>query len=99
MTDSNDGQRRRITDLSEMRDLVREVHELSRRVTVLETTLDIKLQQVSRDLAELREDVAACATKEQLRPAVWLLGIIGSSGIGAFILTLWNVVLKRGGGP
>ena len=99
MTDSNDGQRRRITDLSEMRDLVREVHELSRRVTVLETTLDIKLQQVSRDIGELREDVAACATKEQLRPAVWLLGIIGSSGIGAFILTLWNVVLKRGGGP
>jgi len=89
--------RRRAADQSDVRDLVREVQELNRRVTILETKLEFNLQQVSRDIADLRLDVAACATKEQLRPAVWLLGIIGSSGIGAFVLTMWNIIIKRGG--
>lgn len=80
-----------------MRDLVREVQELSRRVTVLETRLEIHLQAIGEAIAELKADVAGCATKEQLKPAVWLLGIIGSSGVGAFVLTLWNMILKRGG--
>lgn len=82
-----------------MRDLIREVRELSRRVTILETKLELNLQQVNSAIGDLRTDVAGCATKEQLRPAVWLLGIIGSSGIGAFVLTLWNLILKRNGGP
>lgn len=81
-----------------MRDLIREVRELSRRVTILETKLELNLQQVNSAISDLRADVAGCATKEQLRPAVWLLGIIGSSGIGAFVLTLWNLILKRNGG-
>lgn len=80
-----------------MRDLVREVQELSRRVTVLETRLEIHLQAIGEAIGELKADVAGCATKEQLKPAVWLLGIIGSSGVGAFVLTLWNMILKRGG--
>jgi len=90
---------RRASDLPEIRDLVREVQELSRRVTIIETKLDLSLQRVNEALADLRTDVAGCATKEQLKPAVWLLGIIGSTGVGAFVLTLWNLVLKRGGGP
>jgi len=99
MSDTPQDPGRRYGDRPEMRDLMREMQELSRRVTVLETKFDFNLQQVSRDIVDLRADVAACATKEQLRPAVWLLGIIGSTGIGAFVLTLWNIVLKRGGGP
>lgn len=98
MSDTPDDPRRRYGDRPELRDLMREVQELSRRVTVLETKFDYSIQQVSRDIGDLRTDVAGCATKEQLRPAVWLLGIIGSTGIGAFVLTLWNIVLKKGGG-
>lgn len=96
----DDGRRhhmRRMADAPEMRDLVREVQELNRRVTVLETRLEIQLQTIGIAISELKTDVAACATKEQLKPAVWLLGIIGSSGVGAFVLTLWNMILKRGG--
>lgn len=87
----------RWADRPEMRDLVREVQELNRRVTVLETRLEIHLQAIGEAIAELKTDVGGCATKEQLKPAVWLLGIIGSSGVGAFVLTLWNMILKRGG--
>lgn len=96
MSETGDGSRR-FSDRPELRDLIREVQELNRRVTVIETKLDIKLEGVARELADLRTDVAGCATKEQLKPAVWLLGIIGSSGVGAFVLTLWNMILKRGG--
>jgi hypothetical protein len=97
MSDMGEGPGRRFTDRPDLRDLIREVQELSRRVTVIETKLDMSLQRVNEALADLRTDVAACATKEQLKPAVWLLGIIGSSGVGAFVLTLWNMILKRGG--
>ena len=78
--------------------MVRELQELSRRVTILETESRMGTAQIKGDIAELRQDVAACATKEQLKPAIWLLSIIGSTGIGALVLTLWNVLLKRGGG-
>jgi len=87
---------RRASDQSEFRDVVRELQELSRRVTILETESRIGTAQIKTDIADLRQDVSACATKEQLRPAVWLLGIIGSSGIGAFVLTMWNMIIKRG---
>jgi len=97
MSDFGEGPGRRFSDRPELRDIVREMQELSRRVTVIETKLDIKLQQISTDIEGLKADVAECATKEQLKPAVWLLGIIGSSGVGAFVLTLWNMVLKKGG--
>lgn len=96
----DDGRRfpsRRVSDAPEMRDLIREVQELNRRVTVLETRLEIHLKGIGEAIGELKADVAACATKEQLKPAVWLLGIIGSTGVGAFVLTLWNMILKRGG--
>jgi hypothetical protein len=99
MSDFGDDSRRRFIDRPELRDLIREMQELNRRVTILETKLELNLQQVSRELADLRTDVAGCATKEQLKPAVWLLGILGSSGIGAFVLTLWNLILKKGGNP
>lgn len=79
--------------------MVRELQELSRRVTILETESRMGTAEIKSDIAELRVDVAACATKEQLRPAVWLLTIIGSSGIGAFVITLWNLLIKRGGTP
>lgn len=97
--DEFDRPARRASDHPEFRDMVREIQELSRRVTILETRLDLQLQGISEDIADLRKAVSGCATKEQLKPAVWLLGIIGSSGIGAFVLTLWNVILKRGPGP
>ena len=95
--DDFDRQQRRTSDQPEFRDMVREIQELSRRVTILETRLDLQLKGISDDMVELKKAVAGCATKEQLKPAVWLLGIIGSSGIGAFVLALWNVILKRPG--
>lgn len=97
MSDLGDSPGRRFIDRPELRDLVREVQELNRRVTILETKLDMSLQRVNEALVDLRSDVAGCATKEQLKPAVWLLGVIGTSGVGAFVLTIWNMVLKRGG--